>query len=863
MLRKIVKQTAFWGCASALAVGLLACSGGGGNGGGSGGNAAGTLSFFPNPVTVNQGGVQQLQLSLNQSSGVVDQLVTLAVSDSSVATIDRSTCTLSSSAGNTECSITVTGVAADKSTLITATSNGYQSVAVPVKVNASSVVSYGSLAVATGPGAHHYVTASQVSLSYQGTSLTVYAKIANSQLLTTGTMIQFTPSSGSAAPASCSVTTTQPTCTTTITGLPTSGATAITVSGSSTQGAGYAYQAITVNAVATSTTSNGQPVLSGPVTADSSYILPQGLKGPVFVNWLNVGSKADTPTVTVSIDNWTSASPISFYQYDSTNNSTPTRYGSMTCKLDTTNLTKGCGFGIYATGTGAATISATITSSSGQAYGSMTPLTVTAIQNSIADAARVVTFTNNSSTEDLWIGITGGAASAYLSPTVAAGSTAGQRITQTSASAASYCGPTNPANACPVGSSCLQPGQGPASSKEYSCFWDQPTPVGGTSDSPYQMTQGGGTTKMYISKYSLAPASANLSPMHWSGNFYARQQCSANGSCKVGSCNFPYSGSVGGCAAGTGATPLGLVTLGEVTFQATNASTISDYYDVSIINGVNKSLQFGVNNVVSGDPYTSCGIAGSKSTQGGGYSVGTATGIGTSTWQFTPSASSYPVGVSGAPTSDFGRFFRLVDADAATATQCASAANPNLANCSGTQVCGYAANNSGTATSTVVQGGSNFTGQDLYCGNPLAWITADSIWPVNTTGSDLAPFGFNTVITNGPSVGNLQICEGGSFSAYVNSAQGATYACGGVAWDNQTAPVQGGAAMTAQNLTRVSGAVQWANPNWIAYVQPTLMWLKQACPSCYTYPFDDKSSTFQCYNANDSINYMATFGDTR
>ena len=34
-----------------------------------------------------------------------------------------------------------------------------------------------------------------------------------------------------------------------------------------------------------------------------------------------------------------------------------------------------------------------------------------------------------------------------------------------------------------------------------------------------------------------------------------------------------------------------------------------------------------------------------------------------------------------------------------------------------------------------------------------------------------------------------------------------------------------------------------ANGNRIDYVLPTITWLKQAYPTCYTYPFDDMTST--------------------
>ena len=52
------------------------------------------------------------------------------------------------------------------------------------------------------------------------------------------------------------------------------------------------------------------------------------------------------------------------------------------------------------------------------------------------------------------------------------------------------------------------------------------------------------------------------------------------------------------------------------------------------------------------------------------------------------------------------------------------------------------------------------------------------------------------------------------------------------------------------------------NPAWNDRVKPTLWWLKKACPSAYTYPFDDMSSTFTCKNMQNnvnSVNYQISF----
>ena len=65
-------------------------------------------------------------------------------------------------------------------------------------------------------------------------------------------------------------------------------------------------------------------------------------------------------------------------------------------------------------------------------------------------------------------------------------------------------------------------------------------------------------------------------------------------------------------------------------------------------------------------------------------------------------------------------------------------------------------------------------------------------------------------------------------------------------------------ACTANNT--VTGSYLWTD-----YVLPSIAWLKKSCPTCYTYPFDDKSSTFQCSNqttaatGTNSVPYVITF----
>lgn len=53
------------------------------------------------------------------------------------------------------------------------------------------------------------------------------------------------------------------------------------------------------------------------------------------------------------------------------------------------------------------------------------------------------------------------------------------------------------------------------------------------------------------------------------------------------------------------------------------------------------------------------------------------------------------------------------------------------------------------------------------------------------------------------------------------------------------------------------------DPVWTSYIKNTIIWMKAACPSVYTYPFDDKTSTFTCTNnsegSSNTTNYTITF----
>jgi hypothetical protein len=153
------------------------------------------------------------------------------------------------------------------------------------------------------------------------------------------------------------------------------------------------------------------------------------------------------------------------------------------------------------------------------------------------------------------------------------------------------------------------------------------------------------------------------------------------------------------------------------------------------------------------------------------------------------------------------------------------------------------------------------------CGQPLTWVSANQVWSQNQnvtgTGSNTAPFSF-AANTGTNTVGNYQLCSGTTFSAYkAAGAGGGSNACGGVIWGGtQTAPVDGTTPISLP-ITQATQPVNYASTNWLTYVLPTIQWLKTACPTCYTFPFDDMSSTFQCSNKTNAISYGVNFSDLR
>lgn len=813
----------------------------------------GTIAFEEGAAqTVKLGSFREVVLSLQASSGVIGQKVLIVSDDTGIADVTPAACTLSSSSGpSSKCTVKIHGKSKGQA-MLTARAEGYPPA--PLAATIGDAVVYGNLSVMDDSGA--FVTLTPVPVSFHATGAppftrTLTARISGSSGLTgaTDAYINFgsTAANVSFNPPQCQVTSASAQCSTTVS-LPTAAPASIlvqVVGAVTTQNPGY--RSITLNASASTIPAYGDIVLS----TQSGNHVPNGMKAPLFVNWTNASAN-DRVTITLNI----AGTGVSFYSFAPGNNHSFATSNTQTCTLQYTGVpetsTLSCGFGLVgAANSGTVTISATPTSASNHQY-TIAPLTLGAVAPE--PTRRSITFVNNS-TKAVYVGITGGAASSFVSPTTSStppGTTTGSL----KPGAGSVCGPSNPKAACPIGTTCIQGGSAPSASisdTPFYCYYDQKDPTAG-----YQVASGGGSTVFEISSSSLSP-----NGIIWSGNFYGRTGCDATtGVCENATCVGATAGLA--CGPGTGAAP-GINTLAEATFQSYPAT---DFYDVSIINGANFAVQFGPTGVpVSSTNAYSCGVAGNPTAQNGGYARGATStaGLPAASWTMSPTAASFPPGVT--LTGDPSSYFRLViPSNGLPGTSCTSSSTCTTAP---DTTCGYAMAN-------LVRGNFNFATRT--CGRAVAYLTADSIWGFNQSATNAAPFAFTTSWPNGlggtVSVGDLQLCINRTYSPYENNGSSSTFptqpialACGGVMWGatESPGPTQNPAGNFGLDLTPPAEPVRTANANWLANVLPTIRWLKQACPTCYTYAFDDMTSTFTCADTsrspNPRTNYNVIFSD--
>lgn len=357
------------------------------------------------------------------------------------------------------------------------------------------------------------------------------------------------------------------------------------------------------------------------------------------------------------------------------------------------------------------------------------------------------------------------------------------------------------------------------------CFWKDPAPTSGV----FKLNHSGGTATVYLTEYTYTytppaiPSNPNPGQVTavWSGNVAGRTTCTSAvpGSCDTGYCGSSTTAADANCAPGVGfQVPVSLM---EMTLQPSG-----DAYDLSVINGMNvpMSMTPGSGTTSPTNPYT-CGSPGLTTNQGSG---GTGT-LGQSAWTFTPTTT--------APATQYNYVWV---ANGGT-TPCT--ANNTCTTINPTYACGLSSANIAANTSTT------------YCAKWLGYWTADQVCG-NNTSYNQAPYFCTNSADGGSQFTQMYMCAG-SPTVYNNScySNGATSNCCGCQnW--QSAPT---------NLTVPSNSsvlqCQASNTTWYNNALSTVSWIKTGCPSCYVYPFDDKSSSFTCSNSStaNSVSYTITF----
>lgn len=920
---------------AALTLAIAGCGGSSNSTSSSSPAVAGHLEFVPGSVAhvPLNGGAHDVILDLVGASGVVGQEVTFSIEDPSVAIIYRPRsfkCALSSiSVKNSECTIQIKGERIG-STILTATSPGYETKRLEIVTTNAQSVSHGQISVRSGAtDGGRQISSGVATHTYASATgeAELTTKLVNSSGVTNATFSFELPKGATAYPATCKVTSKEPDCVTRVKGLPrTENATSLIMVKGSAPG-GKIYDAVTINAVAkgAAPATNGKIWLSTNSGEENGF-MPQGIKYPVYLTPEVAYSSADTVTLSLEIQVWNSqtktwmpwseqASPASFYYYGHKSNVTPKQYGgtadttktsdpeqlkgvpncTMTLYTDTlSNPYNTCGYGLWANPanpTGTIQIVPTVTNSSSSMTYTLEPLAITVTTDDIA--ARTITFSNTGSNHDVWLALAPGMALAYAAPETLAVNINGANN--------AYCGNSaSPANtvACPSGSSCKWTGAGYASVVAYQCVYDPGTLANSWSGSgvpgdAYKLNKAGSanagnTVTHTISAYAYqnpvthaldanrvrgaynpAKPAQYSAGTYWSGAYVPRTGCNTStGVCDVGSCG------VADFSCPPGVNPQNILTKSEPAYQKYDptGSAEMDEYDVSIIAGANVSAAFvptstNLKRGYSGSAYY-CGMPGITQGQqlgvaGSTYNSYSPTAgmaqLPQSTWNLSAgiSTTSFPNPVSS--TALAKSYYRLVkvktgdsgaacDATAQTPGQCA---NTN-------EVCGTTLQSVTTSSTPALQCASETVG----------WITPNQLLSLNPLMSS-AVFFTNPASgwTSGyETIQNYQLCEGTTFTAYsTSSGSTALNACGGVAWGNTETPPYGGSQATGQQVVTSSQSLGYKSSNWMSAVFPTIAWLKQACPTCYSFPFDDPTSTFSCAvsSGSDNIEYSINFGDVQ
>lgn len=503
------------------------------------------------------------------------------------------------------------------------------------------------------------------------------------------------------------------------------------------------------------------------------------------------------------------------------------------------------------------------------------------VSSAQANPDRILSVVNNSQ-ETIWIGAAGG--STVPACVIPGGQTclASPSLTSNGMCACSASQPQNGTLVCPSGSTPSADGKfctcDPSSANACGgsgattacsvsadpqrCFWVMPEPSqsGSSASNPWQLdpSKTATFTLPQPTQWSTGSTSAD-SPVWWSGGMFARTGCRPDGTqCATADCSAPANQS---CPAGQGGS--NPFSQAEFTLQV----AADDFYDITIINGANLSVEMApaakqqlASAGSNDDPKYWC------SNPGGATS---STGLGGCSWDFDPivqgvdqtalllnsslpcSTANPPSGCpsgytcSGAPGGCFLSCSSDNDCPGSLSCQEGFCQCDDDSDCASGQSCG----------SQFVPGITRAVLQQ--CGSFAGWWTADDFCALV---SKYGPLDCTKSIQDGnqtsnTTLQNLFACTGNNASSCYNSDAQAGICCG-CATDTSN-------PLSSKWPPAATGDQCFSNDStWAAQAQPWLAYLKDGCPTAYTYPFDDATSTFKCNTqaSPNQVNYTITFG---
>ncbi|KAJ1553025.1 hypothetical protein HK405_009200 [Cladochytrium tenue] len=253
-----------------------------------------------------------------------------------------------------------------------------------------------------------------------------------------------------------------------------------------------------------------------------------------------------------------------------------------------------------------------------------------------------------------------------------------------------------------------------------------------------------------------------------------------------------FSGNVIACFGAACRDSFGGTTNPATRAEFTLQNTAPDYYDLSVIDGFNLPMEMAASggSTSAGSGSYWCGNPGSQSPA--------TSGVGACTWQ---------------PAAPAQYFVAVSDTEGSQAS------------CSSSSDCTTA----GEACGAPIDGAASAS---LRCAPPYGYFHAAR----NCERAGNCTTAAGSPNASGITVQDLFLCDAGLSSCY---SSGATTACCGCAdWGDLGITVP---SSTTQCVSK--------NPNWTSDVLPFTEWMKAQCPSVYTFPYDDVSSTFQCSSA--------------